>query len=166
MRQAGMPRVEDSLRCAICDLPLISRSGLPAIDSPCHRCGCAPWCLKRVAGSSVILSALPDRTPEDADVQLLADSLLRNKRLERVVVDLSQLNTVSSLLLARLLALNKCLQPRKSRLAVSGAAPIVREIFRRTHFDTLLDLLDSEPEEDTGPKMASRVLNAIVFLAP
>jgi anti-anti-sigma factor len=116
-----------------------------------------------VAGNRVLLLALPARTPEDSEIQLLADSLLRNKRAERTIVDLSQLNTISSLFLARLLALNKRLQPHKSRLAVCGATPVVREIFRRTHFDTLLDVIESEPDKVAENRAGGSLVNAIVL---
>ena len=144
MRQAVSRRAEEAFRCVICGLPLVSRFGLSAHDAPCRDCGCVPWCRKRVVDGRVLLSVLPDRTPEDTDIQRLADSLVGSDEVEMVVVDLSQLNTVNSLFLARLLALNKRLQPFKGTLAICGMSPIIREIFRRTHFDTLLDVLESE----------------------
>jgi anti-anti-sigma regulatory factor len=114
-----------------------------------------------VLDGRVLLCVLPNRTPEDTDIQRLADLLLCSDDIQSVVIDLSQVNTVSSLFLARLLALNKRLQPIKGRLSVSGLSPIVREIFRRTHFDTLLDVLESQssdPDTQNGGVELTRVM--------
>lgn len=144
MRPSGTRPAEPTPQCPICDLPLLSRSGLTALDSPCRDCGCVTWCHKHVEDGRAMLAAIPGRTPEDADVQRLAHALLEADDVESVIIDLSQLHTVNSLFLARLLALNKQLQPLMGALAVCGLSPIVREIFRRTHFDTLLDVHDDQ----------------------
>ena len=163
MRQAVNKRAEATLRCVICGLPLVSRSGLSEYDAPCRDCGCVPWCLKRVLDGRALLCALPNRTPEDADIQRLADSLLCSDDVESVVVDLSQVNTVNSLFLARLLALNKRLQPLKGTLSVSRLSPIVREIFRRTHFDTLLDVVEDKSSDPDTQNGGDRPMHAMAF---
>ncbi len=63
----------------------------------------------------------------------------------RVVIDLSRLDTISTLLLARLVFLNKRVKPVMGRLIVCAVSPIIREILRRMHIDTLFDVLDSGP---------------------
>jgi anti-anti-sigma regulatory factor len=87
-----------------------------------------------------VIELLPDRVPEDEDVKRLSDSLSARGDITRVAIDMSYLVTINSLLLARMITLNRCLQASKGKLVLCGLAPVVREILRRTHTDSLFEL--------------------------
>ena len=81
-------RAGPSYRCPVCDVMLAAEPALPAYDAPCPDCGYRLWCRKRKVGDVVVLSVLPDRTPEHSELERLAESFLRRRDVLRVVVDL------------------------------------------------------------------------------
>jgi anti-anti-sigma regulatory factor/predicted RNA-binding Zn-ribbon protein involved in translation (DUF1610 family) len=132
-------------RCAACDARISSEPGLSMYDAPCPACGYGLWCRKQTLDDQVVLSVLPGRTPEQEDIERLAELLMRSDWDRCVVIDLSRLDTISTLLLARLVLLNKRVKPVMGRLIVRGVSPIIREILHRMHIDTLFEVLDSGP---------------------
>jgi anti-sigma B factor antagonist len=89
-----------------------------------------------------VIELLPDRVPEPDDIERLADSLVGSKNINRVVLDLSSLDIVNSLLLARLILLNKRVQASKGRPRLTGLSPMVSEILHSMRVDTLFDISD------------------------
>ena len=79
------------------------------------------WFSKSVAG----------RAPEPWEVERVVDSLGRHGTLDRVTVDLSQLEVINSSFLAALVGMKKRLQPFGCTLFLRGLRPIVCEIFDR-----------------------------------
>jgi anti-anti-sigma factor len=100
------------------------------------------WCRKRKVDDVVVLSVLPDRTPELPDVKRLAESLVRSCRVLRVVVDLSDLAFINSAMMAGLLLLRKQVLAAKGRLVLCGLSPHVQATFGRTRIDRLFEILD------------------------
>jgi anti-anti-sigma regulatory factor len=88
----------------------------------------------------VILTVLPGRLPAEADIARLAVALTQGDTKRRIVVDLSRLEKTSTELLARLVFLNKRVQPVTGRIELWGLSPGVREILHRTHIDTLFEI--------------------------
>jgi len=131
-----------SVQCVICGRRLTHGYGIPAYETPCPDCGYVPWCSKRESMGRVRLTLLRGQMPGEADIERLASLLVASDSTTGVILDLSELETIDSLLLARLVSLNRRIQPAKGRVAVCGLSPVVRETFRRTHLDSLLDVLD------------------------
>jgi anti-anti-sigma factor len=136
-------RAGPSYRCPVCDVMLAAEPTLHTYDARCPDCGYRQWCRKRKVGDVVVLSVLPDRTPELADIELLAESLERSSRVLRVVVDLSGLALIDSTMMARLISMRKRVLAAKGKLVLCGLSPHVRTIFARTHIETLFEIVDT-----------------------
>jgi len=89
-----------------------------------------------------VLDVLPDRAP--ADIDRLADSLTEANDAPRVIVNMSGIDLVNSLFLARLLQLHKQLRRQNGRLVLSSLHPQVREILDTTRLDRLFETADDE----------------------
>jgi anti-anti-sigma factor len=136
-------RAGPSYRCPVCDVTLAAEPALPTYDTPCPDCGYQLWCRKRKVDDVVLLSVLPDRTAERADIERLAESLVRSCHVLRVVIDLSGLEFISSAMIAELLALRKRVLAAKGRLVLCGLSPYVQTIFSSTQIERLFEIVDA-----------------------
>ena len=92
----------------------------------------------------LVLDVLPDRTPEQADIRRLGDSLADSNDPPRVIVDLSRLDRINSLLMAKLLGLKRCIDHAEGALVLCGMGPCVRQTFGSTKLDTLFEIADDQ----------------------
>ncbi len=138
------PVAEIGYRCPVCGRALHHEPALPRFDAPCPGCGCHIWCRRRVVSGDTILDALPQRTPEPWDVQQVVDSLIRDGAATRVVVDLSQLDTVDSSFVARLVSMNKHIRSTGGRLILCGLSPVVREVFQHLRLDRAFEIREGK----------------------
>jgi anti-anti-sigma factor len=137
--------------CALCGVTIPSEPGLPRFDVPCPSCGYPRWCRARTVDECFVIELLPDRVPELDDIERLADSLVRSQNAKRLVLDLSSLDITSSLLLARLILLNKRVQRSKGRALLTGLSPMVRDILHSTRIDTLFEVAQTEGVKTDNP---------------
>jgi len=91
-----------------------------------------------------VLCAIPGKTPEHAEIERLADSLVSPSGVPRVVVQLSALDFMSSAFIARLVALNKRIRAAKGTLILCGLHPFVREAFHDSRLETVFDISDDQ----------------------
>ncbi len=136
-------RAGPSYRCPVCDVTLAAEPALPTYDTPCPDCGCRLWCRKRNVDDVVVLSVLPNRTPEHADVERLAESLVRSCRVLRVVVDLSGLDFINSAMMAGLLILRRRVLAANGSLVLCGLSGHVPTILSRTRIESLFEIVDA-----------------------
>lgn len=132
-----------SYRCPVCDVTLAAEPVLPMYDTPCPNCGYRLWCRKKKVGDVVVLSVLPDGTPEVAEIERLVESLVGSCRMLRVVVDLSGLEFINSAMMARLISLRKRVLAAKGKLVLCGLSPHVQTVFSRTRIETLFEIVDT-----------------------
>lgn len=130
-------------RCPVCDVMLAAEPALPTYDPPCPDCGCRLWCRKRKVGDVFVLSVLPDRTPELADIERLVESLERSSRVLRVVVDLSDLDIINSAMMARLISIKRRVLDARGKLMLCGLSPYVQTVFARTRIESLFEIVDT-----------------------
>lgn len=162
-------RREDlSYQCPVCDVTLTAEPALPTYDAPCPDCGYGLWCRKRKVDDVVVLSVLPDRTPELADIKRLTESLVRSCRVLRVVVDLSDLNFVNSAMMARLISLRRRVLAAKGRLVLCGLSPHVETVFSRTRIDSLFEIRDTSTDalSELSSRTGSRREHAMKVESP
>jgi anti-anti-sigma factor len=143
MTELSEKRAGPLYRCPVCDVVLAAEPALPTYDAPCPDCGYRLWCRKRKVRDVVVLSVLPDRTPQLADIERLAESLERSSRVLRVVLDLSGLALIDSAMMARLISFRRRVLPAKGKLVLCGLSPHVRTVFARTHIETLFEIVDT-----------------------
>ena len=137
---------EISYQCPVCGQALHHEPSLPRFDAPCSGCGCHIWCRRRVTSGDTVLVVLPHRTPEPWDVQQVLDGLIRNNAAPHVVVDLSQLDTVDSSFVARLVTMNKHIRSSGGRFVLCGLSPVVREVFEHLRLDKAFEIREGEQD--------------------
>jgi anti-anti-sigma regulatory factor len=89
---------------------------------------------------------LPRRTPEIEDIGRFVEHHLRSDPSAHVICDLHALDSLDTILLARLVALNKRIRSTGGRLTLRGMRPVVREVFLRLALDRVFEIADDEPE--------------------
>lgn len=136
--------VKVSYHCPVCGNALPHLVALAPFDAPCCECGSFLWCRQRDCAEGVVLEAVQGRAPEPSEVERVVDSLNRQGTLDRVTLDLSQLEIVNSSFLAALVEMKKRLQASGCTLVLCGLRPIVREIFDRLRLTRLFDTVKSE----------------------
>ncbi len=79
----------------------------------------------------------------------------------RVVIDLSKVKMVSSSLLGRVVSLNKYITKNGGRIAVCGANETIKETFRITRLDEIVEFKDTRKEATLvvcDPEHISRIM--------
>jgi anti-anti-sigma factor len=130
--------------CPLCSVVLAPGTRTPPFDAPCPECGYTLWCSKKTVGGVVILEVTPGITPQHEDIERLAETFVRSGGLTRVIVDLSDLELISSVFAARLVALNKRIRAARGRLILCGINRLVRETFQGCRMDRLFEISDDE----------------------
>jgi anti-anti-sigma factor len=118
------------------------------------------WCCSRTVDNSIVIDVVSGITPTHEDIQRLCDTLFDSGSVPNVVVDLSDVEFVSSSFLARLVALNKRIRAADRKLILCGLRPVVREIFRVSRLDTILDIAEDKDTVLTSLR-SLRLANAL-----
>ncbi|MBC8874384.1 MAG: STAS domain-containing protein [Planctomycetes bacterium] len=139
-------KIEKSLyRCPVCNAKLAIEPPRPPHDAPCSACGHPLWCRKRLVEDVVVLDVMRGRTPEHTDAVRLAKSLVGREGIPRVVVDLSELDFVTSAFVARLVDLNKRIRAAKGKLVLCGMDHLlVWDAFYSTNLYKIFDISENE----------------------
>lgn len=131
-------------RCPICNIALPSRPRTGPFEVSCADCGYPLWCCQVFADDNVVIEAISGKTPEHRDIERLCDALTASGSVGRVVVDLSDVELISSAFAARLVALNKRIRAANGRLLLSGLSRFVRDTFRGSRLDRVFEILEDE----------------------
>lgn len=135
--RSGLP-----YRCPVCRAKLGAETATPTHNAPCRSCGHYLWCRMRIVDDVAVLDILPDRVPSDED--RLADSLAGPGDAPQVILNLSGVDLVGSLFLARLLVLHERIQQDKGRLVLCCLHPLVRDALATAKLDTILEIAEDE----------------------
>jgi anti-anti-sigma regulatory factor len=135
-----------SFQCPVCGSLLPDPAVQSRSTAPCWQCGSSLWCCKRAANGDVILEFIPGRTPEIQEINRVVESLLHCNRGARVVFNLSHLEAVTSLLIARLVAMNRRIRSAGGRLFLCEVLPGVRYLINRVRLDKILEIVDREED--------------------
>jgi anti-anti-sigma factor len=112
----------------------------------CPACGHVVSFWKRSVDGVIVLDALNGPVLIAEEIETLYDAVVPADAAPRVVVNLDQLDFVTSGFLAAMLTLRKCVEGRGGRLALCRLQPVVQTIFHRTNLDLLFSIFDSEPD--------------------
>jgi anti-anti-sigma factor len=130
--------------CPACGSTLQIDSWEALGDSPCPECDQLLWFVRKTVDGVVVLTFVPG-------LMLASESLDRVDEVRsavgdatRAVLDLSQLNFLSSLFLGMLVALHRQMSDDLGQLKICGIHPDNRESFRFTRLDTMLDICEDE----------------------
>jgi anti-anti-sigma factor len=135
----GEPRYQ----CPVCGNAVPRIGAVPRFDALCCACGADLWCRRRVSSGDAVLEASPGRTPEPWEVERVLIPLAGNGGVARVILDLSDLECVSSAFVARLITMNKRIRSSGGQFYLSGLRPVVLALLQRLRLDTVFDIVDS-----------------------
>lgn len=126
-------------RCPVCGRRLrLEPSTVPTADAPCPHCGSLVWFAPADAAGPPDPEALLDRLSQLGRASAVGAS--------RLVADFSDVRMMDSAVLGRLITLHRRCQRMGRRLAVRGLRPEVREVFRLTKLDRVLDVEDDDDQ--------------------
>jgi anti-sigma B factor antagonist len=77
-------------------------------------------------------------------------ALLAGPKLPRLVIDFANVRSLSSLMLAKLVALNRAAEAAAGRLALCNLRPDVRELMKVTRLNMILRIYEGEQEARDG----------------
>jgi anti-anti-sigma regulatory factor len=132
--------------CPNCSCPVPFWQRVTNADPHCPQCGFLLWCRKRTVNDVVVLDATPGRTPGVEDIESLCNSIVWPNHIPRVLVNLGDLEHVTSGFLAGLITLGRYLNNAGGALVLCSLCPLVRTVFHRTHVDTLFAISRDEEE--------------------
>ncbi len=138
---------QTSYQCPVCGASLPYHPVFLPADEPCAECREHLWCWKREHNGVVILQPLPERTPTPADVERVVTALQSGK-VACIGIDLSELDTVTSAFVARLMVLHKRTRDAGGRLFLFGLNPIVRESLHHLRLDRFFEIVEHEDDPD------------------
>ena len=107
----------------------------------CRFCHFQLWCRRQASKDVVALEALPGPAPESWEVTRVVGTLKRSDMPDRVTLDLSRFEIMSSSWLASLVRFKKALQVSGYTLVLSGLRPYICEIFDRMHLETYFEIV-------------------------
>ncbi len=105
-----------------------------------------PYLNVRKVGSAVILEFTRTDLTDAALIRNLGDEIyqiIKPISKPRVIVDLAQVQRLSSAMLGMLVALRKVIEHRDGQMRVANVATALREIFTMTRLDVTLHLHES-----------------------
>lgn len=137
---------QDSYTCPVCGAALPYHPIFLPPDIPCSDCGAYLWCGRRTHGPIMVLEMLAGRIPSPQDVDQVVESLLDSGDVRRVVVNMSELESLNSAFTARLVSLNKQIRGAGRRLILCELTPFVREVLGRLRLDALFEIVDRETD--------------------
>ena len=129
--------------CSLCGclLPPQSRD-----SGSCSWCGYGLWFRTRTSGSFIIVDLTADMNPEQAAVDNLAELLTQTIRLPRLLLNMKEIDFVTSTFLNRLLVLRRKIQDARGRLLLCNLNPVIQEIFEVNKLGSLFDVVHSESD--------------------
>jgi len=136
---------EEMYHCPTCGHALSYSFVMPA-HAICTRCRTPLWCSAVARDGVLVLKVRPGQAPSVADIDKLLEHCEPESSLDRVICDLSDLEAVSSGLIAGLVVLSKRIRAAGGRLIVCGMHGVVRDVFSRLHLDRAIELADDQDQ--------------------
>lgn len=113
--------------CPACGSGLTSPADRFSFAAPCPSCRCLPWCHVIRQKQSLRILISPELIPLIEDIDRFVGLYLLPAWEGSVICDLGELDTVPSLLWARLLVLNKRVRGAQHRFVLCWRSPVIRE---------------------------------------
>lgn len=124
-------------RCPVCGSSLKIEPSDPAGDAPCPNCGHLLWFTWEDAGDTVVFKPTGSILRSE-DLDTLIDRSA--KRARRLVLDLGDVQYLSSAVLGKLINLKKKVVGVSGTLRIENLHPDLLEVFRITRLDQAFDI--------------------------
>jgi len=139
---ADIDLVDTCCECPTCGHCLPDQRALFPFDDPCPGCGALPWCCVAREQDTLLLAMWPKRTPTLEELDRLMERHVRPGAAGRVICDLSALDCIDSLQVARLISLQQRVRSAAARLRLRGMRPLVRQVFSQLKLQRILLIED------------------------
>ena len=115
-------------------------------EASCPKCGHVFWFRIRTADSVTILDAISGKVAINQQLDKLSEVLIRDGGTPKVILNLADIQFVSSSFIAGLVALHRRIRAAEGRMVLCGLSPVVRETLNGAKLDKLLNLAANEQE--------------------
>ena len=144
MTTASEAPLDTPNQCSVCGREVFPDAFQTPGDAPCSHCGHLSWFHKQETGDCIILNLIADLDLENADLDRVAGLVIQSAPAAHIVLNMSNVEFVSSTFLGRLLAMQKRVDAAQGKLVLCGMNPVVREIFQVTKLETFFHFSDDE----------------------
>jgi anti-anti-sigma factor len=115
-------------------------------EAACSKCGHVLWFHVRTADGVTIIDAISGKVAINQEIDKVSGVLIREGHAPRVILNLADIQFVSSSFIAGLVALHKRIRNAEGKMVVCELSPVVRETLKGAKLDRLLNIADSEQE--------------------
>jgi anti-anti-sigma factor len=137
-------------RCPACGKSITAEPLASAGDAPCPHCNHLLWFVRRSQDGVVVLTFLPGLMLASESRERIDDVSDAMQGSSQIILDLSQLQILSSIFLGLLVALHRRVEAAEGKLKICGLQPDVREVFKMTKLEELLDIREDEQDARAG----------------
>jgi anti-anti-sigma factor len=128
-------------RCPVCGNPKVKiEPSDPDGDAPCRRCGHLLWFTWDDRGDEQVIQPI-DQLLQVESLDRLVGSVAMRPGM-RLILDFSDVRNLSSAVLGTLINLKKKLATVQGKVALRGLQPDLREVFRFSRLDQVLEIED------------------------
>jgi anti-sigma B factor antagonist len=140
MNAASESLMSDPSRCPVCGHK-VAADPLDASDqAQCSSCGHMSWFRMQDIDDAIMLNLMADMNLETSEIDRVGEFLVQFRTAPRILVNLHNVEFISSTFLNRLIALQKTLHEAQGTLKLRGLNPVIREIFEINKLDGIFDL--------------------------
>jgi anti-anti-sigma factor len=130
----------------MCDKTVVAEPSQFTGQAPCPNCGQVLWFHKRTADGVVIIDAISGKVALSQEIEGVSSVVIREQDIPQVVVNLADVQLVTSSFIAGLVALHKRIRAASGKMVVCGLSTVVRETLHGAKLDKLLNIADTEQQ--------------------
>jgi len=132
--------------CPVCgETVVVGPLQLPG-EVSCPKCGHVLWFHRRVVNGITIIDAISGKVAINQEIDKVSGVIIQDGNPPSVIMNLANIQFVSSSFIAGLVALHKRMRNAKGKMVVCEMSPIVRETLHGAKLDKLLNIVDTEQE--------------------
>ena len=115
-------------------------------EASCPKCGHVLWFHTRTVDDVTIIDAITGKVAINQEIDKVSGVLIREGSTPKVVLNLADVQFVSSSFIAGLVALHKRVRAAKGKMVVCELSLVVKETLQGAKLDRLLNIADSEQD--------------------
>ena len=132
--------------CPICGNALaIGPLQLPG-DAACPKCSHVLWFSVRTEDNALIADVITGKVPTNQDIVRVSQAFISRGSPPNVILNLSDVQLVSSSFIAGLIALNRRMNDTKGKLVLCELTPVVRETLDGAKLNRILTIVEKESD--------------------
>jgi len=140
MNAASESLMGDPKRCPVCGHKVAADPLDASGETPCPSCGHLSWFRMQDIDDALMLNLMADLNLETSEIDRVGKFLVKFYTAPRILLNLHNVEFISSTFLNRLIVLQNTVQAAKGTLKLRGLNPVIREIFQVNKLDGMFDL--------------------------